>query len=138
MNHFRYTKVEHLLTGLTVTYSIGEDQYLDFVEQAGIRVVVQGQNETVFPDAAGYSVPGGFQSTAALQLVSNDKYYFKCAYTRLHVLLMQIQTSSMSSNGKVCASSANDVTTFYYSNASYTTEVCVLFYSFTILFTYYP
>lgn len=48
---------------------MGEDQYLDFVEGAGVRVVIHSQNETIFPDAFGVNTPSGYQTVAAIKEV---------------------------------------------------------------------
>lgn len=58
-----------IYTGLQVAYYVGQDQYLDFVQGAGVRIVIHGQNETVFLDANGFNMPSGYQSTAAMKQV---------------------------------------------------------------------
>lgn len=55
-----------LSLGLSVAYFVSEQEYLDFIQNAGVRVVVHRQNETVFPDASGFNIPSGYQSTISL------------------------------------------------------------------------
>lgn len=64
-------KVEALSIGLSLAYYIEEEEYLDFTQKAGMRVVIHGQNETVLPDNFGFDVASGYRSTVAISQVCN-------------------------------------------------------------------
>jgi hypothetical protein len=55
--------------GLSIVYNDGSDEYLDFVQTTGIRVIIHSQNEIIFPDSQGFYVPSGYKSTAAMAKV---------------------------------------------------------------------
>lgn len=56
--------------GLAVTYYVGEEEYLDYIEKTGVKVVVHTQHEPVFPDIMGVNVASGYQSQAGMTKVS--------------------------------------------------------------------
>lgn len=55
-----------------VTYAVGQDEYMDFVQAAGVRVIIHDQDETVLPDVSGINVPTGFQATATIRRVADQ------------------------------------------------------------------
>jgi hypothetical protein len=65
----RFGDVSFFALGLTVLYSDGADDYLDFVQSTGLRIVVHSQQDTIFPDSQGFSVASGYKTTAAIDKV---------------------------------------------------------------------
>lgn len=58
------------VTGLTVTYFVGTESYLSQIETAGLRIVVHMQDDPIFPDVMGVSVPSGYQTSLGIKKVS--------------------------------------------------------------------
>lgn len=55
--------------GLSITYNVGDSMYADYIQMAGVRVVIHGQNEPVFPDVMGIDAPSGYQTAVAMRKV---------------------------------------------------------------------
>lgn len=49
-----------------------EDEYLDFIQASGARVVIQAQDVAIFPEMAGGNMPSGYHSMIAMKQVSRQ------------------------------------------------------------------
>lgn len=49
--------------------NVNQTDYLDYIEGAGVRLVVHHQSEHPFPDTFGYSAPVGAISAFGIKLV---------------------------------------------------------------------
>uniref|UniRef100_A0A915JLF1 Uncharacterized protein n=1 Tax=Romanomermis culicivorax TaxID=13658 RepID=A0A915JLF1_ROMCU len=56
------------LYGLRLLVNVNQSDYLDFIEGAGVRLVVHHQNQYPFPDTFGYSAPVGAISSFGIKL----------------------------------------------------------------------
>lgn len=77
-SRYQYGETSQIL-GLSVMYSVREEEYLDFIQNAGVKVVLHGQNESVFPDAFGLNTPAGYQSSISMKLVSGSSMTGACS-----------------------------------------------------------
>lgn len=67
----------YINAGLSIAYNVGADDYMDFVQTLGVRIVIHNQNETVLPDAAGFNLPSDYRSAVALtQVIFNKRVFF--------------------------------------------------------------
>lgn len=62
-------KIFYCLTGLRLLLNVNQSDYLNYIEGAGVRVVVHHKTQHPFPDIFGYSAPTGAISSFGLKHV---------------------------------------------------------------------
>lgn len=82
-----------LIAGLSVTYYVDADEYLDFVNTAGVRIVIQNRRDPIFPDTSGYSMPSGYHSVASIRKVARNFVSFHFSENAHFLFIDEKQTS---------------------------------------------
>jgi len=61
-------------TGLQLLLNVHVDEYMAFVLNAGMRILVHNQFDQIFPDCMGYNIAPGYQTNLIIKLVNSDLF----------------------------------------------------------------
>lgn len=59
------------ILGLHLVLNSMQDEYVDWLAVAGVKVIIHDPNETVFPDTNGYSLTPQLESSFSFQKVDS-------------------------------------------------------------------
>jgi hypothetical protein len=88
------------LYGLRLLVQSNQSEYLDLTESAGVRVTIDSQTETPFPDAFGYNAAAGFTTSFGIKFIKTVR------------------------KGPPYGNCTDNPSTDYFYNGPYSTEAC--------------